>query len=1037
MTGSNDSSETPVPSNTGSASQPSPAEGEAGGSAAMRPVDQAELGLREFEELTPELVQDEVERNDFVLRWAVVLIAFLFGCTLVAESSTLVHIRSGQYLATHGLLPPHNDPFGAVTGDRLWLNLAWGFDLLIAAVYAVAGGVGLTLFKAVFAVGVIALLIETRFRQAPSWWTAVCAALAVLACHPRFVAQPGLITLLGLSLTMLLVHRHRTGEAVSIWQWFAVFLVWSNLDGRAFFGLAILLAAAVGELLTRIGQSPSATGLENSSRDGRPANPTLLKAFVLAVVAVTIHPFHVWVLTAPWQLYGVDYVAFHEYISSTNPNGVVLSRPMFQAAYFRSIDLAGMTTLLLWGLSLGTIILRGYVADAALWLVAVLLGVFAIVDMPMSALICALLAATNGQAWYVQKFGVVYSTETADLVWPRAGRSFTVLAFVVMSLYSGSQVVRGMSRTTMGFGLDGNLTTTLASLQPVIDELPEKRSMNITPSLGDLLIWLGQRPFIDGRMALYHGTGDRNLLRRHLDFRKDILAIPGSPEAQTAGYRKLMDEFELNHVIVRLAGGRPDYDSLMLLILNNRHWQITSLKGAAAVFCLRNSPNSPPAKYFDEHVPLPRRMDFREPEPLKFTRTDWPRPPSFYERTFWPRRSITPDAVNLGQHHIRLAILPQLSLHDRIALAYKGARACQQGIAVNPQCIEGYIWLTQAYSLLAQRDSAATLNVQGQPLGLRYYQAVAAIEQAIVIDPDDELSRKTASMLYHGSGRIDLERKHLLALRRIVSRKNYGNEPERKYLDIAQIEEALGKLSEEYGQATGFLKTMLDQQKSPIEIVQMAIERGCMDMALEQLGDPRQWAPGKVQPLLVWLTLLLETGRTQEAFERADEITALVTHDPVPNWQVTVALAKFVAGDYETAAKLWTEAATNLEKSHFAMMLTAAVPRSRPNPGGTDWPLLSSRVAYELTDMIPDIVTPLEMAASIALIEQGAGGRAVPLLKKIRNDSREFGIRRLADYYLFHFGEPSEVIPALDDGIFPQPEVEPEPPAQRDPARRN
>ncbi len=65
--------------------------------------------FEDYEELTPELVEDEAIRGDFVLRWSVVLMAFLFGATCIAESATLVHVASGRYLWSHGVWPPAND----------------------------------------------------------------------------------------------------------------------------------------------------------------------------------------------------------------------------------------------------------------------------------------------------------------------------------------------------------------------------------------------------------------------------------------------------------------------------------------------------------------------------------------------------------------------------------------------------------------------------------------------------------------------------------------------------------------------------------------------------------------------------------------------------------------------------------------------------------------------------------------------------------------------------------------------------------------
>ena len=68
------------------------------------------------------MVEDEAIRGDFEMKWAVILLAVLFGCTLVAESTTLVHVKTGQYLAGHGFLPPAKDVFSSTASDRPWIN---------------------------------------------------------------------------------------------------------------------------------------------------------------------------------------------------------------------------------------------------------------------------------------------------------------------------------------------------------------------------------------------------------------------------------------------------------------------------------------------------------------------------------------------------------------------------------------------------------------------------------------------------------------------------------------------------------------------------------------------------------------------------------------------------------------------------------------------------------------------------------------------------------------------------------------------------
>ena len=70
----------------------------------QHPLD--EDGLPEVIPLTPELVEEEAIRGDLMLRAFVVLLAVLLACTEIAETRTLVHVKPGQYMASHGWLPP-------------------------------------------------------------------------------------------------------------------------------------------------------------------------------------------------------------------------------------------------------------------------------------------------------------------------------------------------------------------------------------------------------------------------------------------------------------------------------------------------------------------------------------------------------------------------------------------------------------------------------------------------------------------------------------------------------------------------------------------------------------------------------------------------------------------------------------------------------------------------------------------------------------------------------------------------------------------
>ena len=114
--------------------------------------------LPELEELTPELVEEEAIRGDFMLRGAVILLAVLFGCGQIADSTGLVHIRSGTFMQSNGFLPPRTDVFSIANEDQPTANVSWLFDHLISVIWSLGGAQGLTIFKACIG-GLIAWLL--------------------------------------------------------------------------------------------------------------------------------------------------------------------------------------------------------------------------------------------------------------------------------------------------------------------------------------------------------------------------------------------------------------------------------------------------------------------------------------------------------------------------------------------------------------------------------------------------------------------------------------------------------------------------------------------------------------------------------------------------------------------------------------------------------------------------------------------------------------------------------------------------------------
>ncbi|MBC8113793.1 MAG: hypothetical protein H7062_05410, partial [Candidatus Saccharimonas sp.] len=306
---------------------------------AAPPVDE---GLPEWEPLTPELVEDEAIRGDFVIRWAVVGLALLFGVSQIADTRTLVHIKSGQYLAAHGVVPPSNDVFSYTASDRRWVNLSWLFDLFAAGVHAVGGGIGLSIVQGVLAGVAFGFVAHAHRSGIRTWWGSICAVLALLVCYPQITMQPELVTLVGLAATLYIVLRaEETFYASRLMSIVPLIWLWSQFDNRAFLGWLLLLAFAAGESLRR-----RVAGDEADSNRRR----VWWRVAGLSIAVAVMHPFLWETWLSPWRLYAVDYPALRQLFSKPLANELPyysLFRDIQTLHYWQSLSLSAVAAIVL------------------------------------------------------------------------------------------------------------------------------------------------------------------------------------------------------------------------------------------------------------------------------------------------------------------------------------------------------------------------------------------------------------------------------------------------------------------------------------------------------------------------------------------------------------------------------------------------------------------------------------------------------------------------------------------------------------------
>ncbi|MSR57522.1 MAG: hypothetical protein EXS05_07605 [Planctomycetaceae bacterium] len=1011
-----------------------PVAGSIPGGAAPEGVGETNDDIDEYEPLSPELVEEEAIRGDFVLRWAVVLLALLLGSTRIGETATLVHVKTGQYLASHGWLPPANDVFSYTAADRHWTNLSWGFDLLTSAVHAIGSFQGLSIFKALVAGLIFGLLVVISRPGLPTWWGSICAALALLACHKQLTAQPGLMTLLGTTIVMWILHRWQqpASKKSGLWMLVPVFIVWCNLDPRAYLGLTLVALYVVGDSLGSWLQFPTS----QSASDRR----QLWIVTAASVAAMLVHPFLHKSLLAALQIYGAEYPALREYLGGVYagvevvPNGPNLIYFPMTAEKFWSwagVDLATACGLVL--LAIGAIMFalnraRLELGQLFVYLGCLALAVACVYELPWAALVCAVLATLNGQSWYQASIRQSYSIDTKELVFSRGGRALTVLAFAAIAFFGGTGRLRDTRAPRTGLGLDANLAVTLDDLtrQLAGEASFDHRPFHTLLSQGDMLIWVGEQSFVDNRVAVYYAPEQTdNLLAIHAQTRDALRQMrdrkSGVGLRKEAPWKSVLDEYSITHLVHRLnidslRGG--DYMALIELLQDEKNWQMTSLGASAAVVYRRDLKEPALDEYLSEHqLELSQRAYRIESKDL-FDSRNWVRPPSFYQRYFWSSKREVPPQIQEALHLVRLAALqglPRVYETSGAAMALVAIRLAQTGLVIDSNSAEGYVALGQAYQLLAEWDAAVARNGSRSPYsGTRYFQAVAAFNQALVADPHNQTAHFALMLLYQGAGRLDLTLRHMEAIEtEMLKRTDEGDDE----VDLSRMSNQIREMRARLEQVNEQISKVPEGEAGRQQRVMMAVGNGCILRALEELDQEAARMTNNLDVERPRILLLLEAGRVEDAHNAAEQFAESARRAGVADWSTLVALTNLPEADYKRAIEVWRDDVQQSSKVALNTVLATLPPR----PAGTPWPLATTRATYELFYMTPETIAAREIELAQLYLEQGEVKFAEEQFREALKANPETPSRMLIAYYL---GEltgkivvepfpPSETVPGL------------------------
>jgi len=185
---------------------------------------------------------------------AVIVLGVLGFCaafTHVWDSDVPWHLACGEWMLRHHQIMGHD--YFSINPEKVWVNVHWLFQVIVAAIYSVAGYDGLSLLKGVVcAAGMIIFALALR-RHVPAGWLIFCGALMLYVFQSRIRVRPELFTLSLLIAVILLLDSIRRGASPNrMWLMVPIMLFWANMHGVFVVGWGIMWAFIFGALVDAI-----------------------------------------------------------------------------------------------------------------------------------------------------------------------------------------------------------------------------------------------------------------------------------------------------------------------------------------------------------------------------------------------------------------------------------------------------------------------------------------------------------------------------------------------------------------------------------------------------------------------------------------------------------------------------------------------------------------------------------------------------------------------------------------------------------------
>jgi hypothetical protein len=166
------------------------------------------------------------------------------------DFDTWWHLAAGRWIASHGAIPA-TDTLSSTVRDHPWIDLQWGFDLLVYALHSAGGPALLGAAGALFFMIAVVLVLRLAGLELGGAGAALLGLPVVLVLEDRLAVRPEMLSFPLLACVLTVLERSRNRDVGRPWLLVPLMVVWVNVHALFAIGAFAIACFMVDAAIAR------------------------------------------------------------------------------------------------------------------------------------------------------------------------------------------------------------------------------------------------------------------------------------------------------------------------------------------------------------------------------------------------------------------------------------------------------------------------------------------------------------------------------------------------------------------------------------------------------------------------------------------------------------------------------------------------------------------------------------------------------------------------------------------------------------------